>query len=167
MFHNAHEYATLCTGESPAPARYCAPRLEEGYEVEAVRQRLARRAGLLGSSDASPLGALQGYVDCIRSTRIAGWAQNSDAPEAAVSLDIFADGKFIGRVLANAYREDLKSAGLGSGRHGFVFTPPAGLDFAPAAVEVRRTLDGAALEHSGAAGSASCGVKPHRRAAVA
>jgi hypothetical protein len=42
-------------------------------------------------------------------------------------------------------REDLERAGLGSGRHSFEFTPPAGLAFAADAVEVRRSLDGAAL----------------------
>ena len=129
-----------------APSHYCAPRLDEGYEVEAVRQRLAQRAGLLRSADAPQLGALRGYIDRVRASSIAGWAQNADAPEAPVCLDIFADGKLIGRVLANAFRDDLKAAGLGSGRHAFTFTPPAGLNFAPDAVEVRRSLDGACLE---------------------
>ena len=54
----------------------------------------------------------------------------------------------IGQILANRYREDLERAGLGSGRHSFEFTPPAGLAFTPGAVEVRRSLDGAALKLS-------------------
>jgi hypothetical protein len=57
--------------------------------------------------------------DRVRAGSIAGWAQNTDAPEAPVGLDIFADGKLIGQVLANSYREDLKRAGLGTGRHAF------------------------------------------------
>jgi hypothetical protein len=166
MFHNAHDYATLYADDVRQPACYCAPRLDEGYEVEAVRQQLAQRAGLLRSADAPQLGALRGYIDRIRASSIAGWAQNADAPEAPVCLDIFADGKRIGRVLANSYREDLNGAGLGSGRHAFTFTPPAGPVFTPDAVEVRRSLDGAALDRS-----ASCAPAPnvmlHRRAAVA
>jgi O-antigen biosynthesis protein len=51
----------------------------------------------------------------------------------------------IARVLANTHREDLKRAGLGSGRHAFDFTPPAGLGVPGDTVEVRRSLDGAAL----------------------
>ena len=145
MFHNAHDYDTLYAGEVRRPACYCAPRLDEGYEVEAVRQRLALRAGLVGAADVPRLGALRGYIDRVRSSSIAGWAQNADAPEAPVCLDILADGKLIGRVLANVYREDLKAAGLGSGRHAFTFTPPAALVVVPGAVEVRRSLDGAAL----------------------
>jgi hypothetical protein len=148
LFHNAHEYATLYAQEHAAPAHYCAPRLDHGYEIEAVRQRLALRAGLARSADAPRPGALRGYIDRIRATGIAGWTQNADAPEAPVCLDIFADGKLIGQVLANHYRDDLKRAGLGSGRHGFIFTPPAGLVFAPDAIEVRRSLDGAALPPS-------------------
>lgn len=61
------------------------------------------------------------------------------------SLTFFAGGHLIGHVLANRYREDLERAGLGSGRHGFVFSPPPGLAFAPNAVEVRRSLDGTLL----------------------
>jgi hypothetical protein len=164
MFHNAHEFDTLYAEESPAPAHYCAPRLNEGYEVEAVRQRLAQRAGLLRHADVPQLGALRGHIDRIRSTSIAGWAQNADAPEAPVCLDIFADGKLIGQVLANSYRDDLKCAGLGSGCHGFNFIPPVGLVFAPNSVEVRRSLDGVALERS-ASGAPASHVTPHRRAA--
>ncbi len=163
IFHNAHQFDTLYADEPPAPAHYCAPRLSEGYEVEAVRQRLAQRAGLLNSSDTSQLGVLRGYIDCIRASLIAGWAQNTDAPEASVCLDIFADGKLLGRVLANTYREDLKAAGLGSGRHSFLFTPPAGLDFTSATIEIRRSLDGARLDGA----SASPDVRLHRRAAGA
>ena len=99
----------------------------EGYEVEAVRQRLARRVGLLRARRRTAPGALRGYIDRVRASSIAGWAQNADAPEAPVCLDIFADGKFIGRLLANIYRDDLQAAGLGSGRHGFEFIPPAGV----------------------------------------
>ena len=34
-----------CSLPKPAPVRFCAARLEDGYEVEAVRQRIARRGG--------------------------------------------------------------------------------------------------------------------------
>jgi hypothetical protein len=148
MFHNAHEFETLYSQEQPAPASYCAPRLDEGYEVEEVRQRLALRTGLPRFADAPQLGALRGHIDRIRATSISGWAQNSDTPEAPVCLDIHADGKLIGRVLANSYRDDLKRAGLGSGRHAFTFTAPAGIALAAGTVEVRRSLDGAVLHSS-------------------
>jgi type VI protein secretion system component Hcp len=147
LFHNAHEYRALFPDAPQVAARYCAARLEEGYEVEAARQQIDVRAGLRAAADAPALD-LRGYVDVASRRRIAGWAQAIGHPEAPVCLDIFAGGRLIGRTLANRYREDLAQAGLGSGRHGFEFTPPAGLAFAPHAVEVCRSLDGAALDFS-------------------
>ena len=46
MFQNVHEYRVLYP-EAAAPGRFCAPRLESGSEVEAIRQRLAGIAGRL------------------------------------------------------------------------------------------------------------------------
>jgi hypothetical protein len=148
MFHNAHEYDTLYTDEVRRPARYCAPRLDDGYEVEAVRRAIAQRAGLLSASDAPRTGELRGYIDLVGERCIAGWAQNADYPEAPVCLDIYAGGRLIGQTLANRYRGDLAQAKLGSGCHSFAFAPAAGLDFATDMVEVRRSLDGEALEFS-------------------
>ena len=145
MFHNAHEYDALYPDVVTAPAHYCAPRLGEGYEVEAVRRAIAQRAGLLRASDGPRTGELRGYIDIVSETAIAGWAQSVDHPEAAVCLDIYAGDRLIGQALANCHREDLKRAGLGSGHHGFAFTLPAGLAIGSDTVQVRRSLDGAAV----------------------
>ena len=144
MFHNAEEYAALYPDAVTGFAQYCAPRLEDGYEVEAVRQRIALRAGLVLADKG--LGQLRGLVDRISSNCIAGWAQNADHPEAPVCLDIYAGGQLIGQVLANRYCEELARAGVGSGHHGFEFELPDGLAVAGKAVDVRRSLDGVALE---------------------
>jgi hypothetical protein len=144
MFHNAHEYRTLYPQEAATGlARYCAPRHEDGYEVEAARQRIALRAGLWTSDDERGVGVLRGYIDLASPCSIAGWAQNVDYPEAPVCLDIYAGGRLIGQTLANRYRQDLEHAGLGSGHHSFEFIPPAELAQEYRAVEVRRSLDGA------------------------
>jgi hypothetical protein len=147
MFHNAHEYRARYPDAPFGPVQYCAPRREDGYEVEAVRSRIERRAGLRPATTEVPHG-LRGYVDVVTAQRIAGWAQSSDHPEAPVRLDIYAGGQLIGQTLANRYRQDLQQAGFGSGAHSFEFTPPVGLNFAPNAVEVRRSLDGAILTSS-------------------
>ncbi|GBR67975.1 Hint domain-containing protein [Gluconobacter kanchanaburiensis] len=47
MFHNADDYAALYPDSPPQPPRYCAPRLEEGAELEAIYRRLCLRAGRL------------------------------------------------------------------------------------------------------------------------
>ncbi len=44
MFHNAAEYRVLYPDAARTPARYCAPRLEEGEALDAVQRRLAALA---------------------------------------------------------------------------------------------------------------------------
>jgi hypothetical protein len=162
LFHNAHDYRTMYPDAATRPAQYCARRLQDGYELEAVRQRIAMRSGLASGGEAMPVGNLRGYVDRITADCIAGWAQNPDHPEAPVCLDIYASGQLIGQVLANRYRDDLDRAGMGSGRHSFAFIPPVELFFDPASVEVRRSLDGVALQLTAGAWShaAAEGVAP-------
>ncbi|MGB7099542.1 MAG: Hint domain-containing protein, partial [Xanthobacteraceae bacterium] len=145
MFHNAHEYLTLYPHAAVGLAQYCARRVQDGYEVEAVRHQIAQRAGLCSGHDEPRIGTLRGHVDLVSTACITGWAQNLEHPEAPVCLNVFVGGRLIGEVLANRYREDLKQAGVGSGHHSFAFVPPAGLAFTPDAVELRRSLDGARL----------------------
>ena len=158
IFHNADEYRALYPETVTGIAQYCAPRLEDGYEVEAVRQRIALRAGLVLAE--KRIGHLRGHLNRVTNNCIAGWAQNTDHPEAPVCLDIYAGGQLIGQVLANRYREDLARAAIGSGCHGFEFIPPAGLTFAPDAVDVRRSLDGVPLAPT----ITSMDAEPHPRA---
>jgi hypothetical protein len=146
MFHNAHEYYMLHSEQRAESAHYRSPRREDGYEVEAIRRRIAGRAGLdLGGES---VGELRGHIDLISADCIAGWAQNMDHPEAPVCLDIYVDGRLVGQVLANRYREDLKRAGIGSGRHGFNFPRAAGPASACGTAEVRRSFDSASLPFS-------------------
>ena len=143
MFNNAHEYRGLYPDAAVAEARYCAPRVRDGYQIEAVRQAINARAGHHASRVSAP--KLRGNIDQIGAGRIAGWAQNPDHPEMPVCLDILADGQLIGQILANRYRTDLETAGLGSGRHAFEFIPPGELRLSAHTVEVRRSLDGQLL----------------------
>jgi hypothetical protein len=176
MFHNAPDYYALYPDGVTAPARYCSLRLDEGFEVETVRRRIAARAGLLRAADGERIGSLRGYIDEANAYRIVGWAQNVDHPDAPVCLDILANGQLIGQVLANRHRADLEQAGIGSGFHAFEFILPTGIDLATA--EVRRSLDGVALQLSAdprlavrspkvAAVQRSPNVAVHRRAASA
>jgi hypothetical protein len=142
MFHNAQDYYVLYREAASAPQHYCAPRCEQGYEVEAARRRIAHRAGQVAENNA---GALRGHIDAVKETYVKGWAQNTDHPEAPVCLDIYMGGQLLGQVLANRNRDDLAKAGLASGRYGFVFRPPAGMTLTAGAVEVRRSHDGAVL----------------------
>jgi Hint domain len=155
LFHNAHEYRALYPDATNEVLQYCAPRLRDGYELEAARRRIALRAGLQAPDQQARVGSLRGFVDLISPGRIAGWAQSTDHPGAPVCLDIYVDGELIAQTLANRYRSDLKRAGIGDGRHSFEFKPPAGLVIAAEVVEVRRSLDGAVLQRSACARAAA------------
>ncbi len=151
MFHNAHEFAGLYPQQAPAAAVYCAPRIEAGEALAAVKREIDQRAGL-----ALPgLGAtLRGRVDTLEGLVLSGWAQNPDQPEAPVCLDVLLDGVAVARTVANQFRPDLLAAGLGSGCHSFRVRLPAKAK--QARIEVRRTSDGHAL-----------GVLDNRRRAAA
>jgi subtilisin family serine protease len=142
LFHNASEFQILYPDRVNTQARYCAPRCDEGYEIEAARRRIDARAGLRTTAR---LPALRGYVDAVGARSVAGWAQNIEHPDAPVCLDVYVAGELVGRVLANRYRADLARAGIGSGCHSFEFTLPCNLR-KEAAVVVRRSLDGAELQ---------------------
>ena len=144
MFRNADEYRALNPDAPSGPVRYCAPRRQYGYEVAAARAHIEQRAGWRPAPTELQPG-LRGSVDVVTTKLIAGWAQGTEYPEAPVCLDIYAGGQLIGQTLANGYRDDLRQAGLGSGRHSFVFTPSGGRDFPHRVIEVRRSLDGAVI----------------------
>ncbi len=143
MFQNVADYFALYPeAVSKRLTPPFAPRRDEGFEIEAARQKIASRAGIVSTS--AP-GDLRGWVEGVSADALWGWALNSGDPQNPVSLHILADGCVIGRVLANRFRADLKEAGLGDGRHAFEFHPPKGVDFSRAHVELRRASDGAAL----------------------
>ncbi|MBV9783538.1 MAG: Hint domain-containing protein [Acidisphaera sp.] len=160
MFHNAHEYRTRYPEAVPVPPVYCAARLENGFELEAIRVRIDARAGVI--SPAPECGALRGFIDNGRGARLWGWAQDPARPEAPVCLDILVNGVLVAQTLANRYRPDLEAAGLGSGRHSF------DLHLAVAvreddALEVRRSADASplAMAEIGPTAPAAAG-KPRR-----
>jgi len=146
LFVNAHEYRAMYPDAAAAPAQYCARRLVEGYEVEAMRRRIALRAGPVSDDEVAQPGDLRGYVDRVNADCVAGWARNIDHPEAPVCLDVYAGDHLIGQVLANRYREDLEQAGMGSGRHSFEFAMPEALSCGLDQIEVRRSVDGTEVE---------------------
>ena len=145
MFHNANEYFDIFGAAMPGQAEYCVPRHTDGYEVEAARRLVNRRAGLKSAEAEPVVGELRGHVDVTNSRCIAGWAQDVDRPETPVCLDIWMGRQLLGRTLANRYRHDLRQAGLGSGHHSFEFPLSKGLRFAADTIRVCRSLDGKAV----------------------
>jgi hypothetical protein len=141
QFHNAAEFHTLYPdAPSMAPMQ---PRLEDGFALQFIQDRLAARAGMRPTAE--PAGALRGYVDQVGPDYVCGWAQDIDSPEEPVALEITSGGMPVLCALANAWRADLRQAGLGSGFHAFNVKCPAGLK---GLVTVQRVSDGALLPNA-------------------
>ena len=80
----------------------------------------------------------EGYLDSADCQSIAGWAWDSNQPDAAIDVDIYDGAALIGTVTANQFRQDLLNAGKGNGVHGFTFATPASLrDGQPHSIRVK------------------------------
>ncbi len=138
MFANASEYYDLYDIDEPGRS-FCAPRIEEGYQLEAIRLRLALRAGIFPRPAAKP-GELAGHVERFEGGVLEGWVMDRAKPEVPVELEVLIDGEVAMTVLANRYRTDLDRAGLAGGRCGFTVELPAVTPLEH--LEVRRAVDG-------------------------
>jgi hypothetical protein len=151
MFDNAAGFAALYPDDASPAWTFCAERVENGEALADIRHGVNLRAGLADGDwrqDHAP-GPLKGNLEVVSDDDIAGWAQDSSAPERPVLLEILDNGEVIARVLANAYRGDLEQAGLGSGRHAFSVRPVLRRSDKPGhVIKVRRASDQAALPGS-------------------
>lgn len=140
MFHNAADYARMYPDEAPRRWRFAAPRVEQGWRLQEIRDRLA------GLALAAPhSGRLRGHIDRQGGGVIEGWAMDEEHPAVPVELEMVAHGQHLGCLIANRYRIDLDRAGIGRATHAFVAELP-GLDPALfAAVTLHRLSDGATL----------------------
>ena len=59
-----------------------------------------------------------GYVDACDDGMLTGWAARPGDP-VPVTVEVMCEGVSLGLAAARIYREDLKAAGIGDGRHGF------------------------------------------------
>ncbi|MFT8505487.1 Hint domain-containing protein [Acetobacter sp.] len=136
MFHNAGEYDVLYPDAGTVAARYCAPRVEEGAQLEGIRRRLNPAA-----RKSAALAPLEGYLDVATHRHVRGWARVPGS-ERPVRLQIVDNGVVLGEVLADRMRDDVGSA------CGFYFDIPGGLSAVERHVlEIRRADDHALLGH--------------------
>jgi hypothetical protein len=135
-FQNSASFLSLYPGPE-ARQKPCLPRLDSGLYLHIIQSRLNQRAGII--SQPSPVGELRGFIDEAGPVLVRGWAQDSLNTEKPVLLYIFCDDQVIGHVLANKFREDLLTSGLGTGCHAFEFIlPPM---FSGYTIQVRRSMD--------------------------
>jgi glycosyltransferase involved in cell wall biosynthesis len=63
--------------------------------------------------------SVEGYVDSLTKWGAVGWAWMPALPDESVEIEAVADGKVIGRALANQKRNDMLEDGRGTGLYGF------------------------------------------------
>ena len=89
-----------------------------------------------------------GLLERCDAIEIAGWLAMTGSDER-LTVEIIADGRPLGRALAENYRGDLEDAKVGDGIHGFLFTPPTWLmDGKDHEIEVRELKTGLPLPGS-------------------
>ena len=143
MFHNAAEYHSMHPDAVRVPPHYCAPRLEDGETVEAIRRRLAARV-----APQPAIGTLLGRIDLVTDDRIQGWARSVPS-DAKVQLRILDGEVVLGEVTAQLHRPDLEQTGIGDGRFGFELIVPGGLSPAMRhVIRVQRIDDARDIEGS-------------------
>lgn len=91
-----------------------------------------------------------GFADTMTLYEIRGWAWDPDHPNDPVAIELLDGDTVVLKVLADLYRVDLDTNGIGNGRHGFVIASPAAIfQHSRHFVRVRRALDGLDLTNSG------------------
>ena len=69
-------------------------------------------------------GNFEGFLDKVECGSFRGWAWDASQPNTPVSVEFFADGQSLGSVVADLFRQDIKDAGKGNGKHVYAFTTP-------------------------------------------
>jgi hypothetical protein len=90
----------------------------------------------------------EGLIEGVRDGQLYGWCWLTKAA-APVMLDVLVDQRFVMRVTADVFRQDLLDAGIGHGRHGF-FVPVETLHARPdSTIRVWVAEHGIELNNSG------------------
>lgn len=90
----------------------------------------------------------EGLIEGVRNGQLYGWCWLTHAPDP-VRLDVLVDQRFVMRVMADTFRQDLLEAGIGHGRHGF-FIPIDALQAQPSSlIRVWVAEHGIELNNSG------------------
>ncbi len=88
------------------------------WPSEVLRERACR---LDRKSPAETGGRYQGWIDRVDAQHVAGWAWDLTRPERTVDVEVYDGDHRIATAPAGLYRPDLVEAGIGNGRHGFLY----------------------------------------------
>lgn len=94
------------------------------------------------------MGEYRGRIDECSGGVVAGWAASSEPGENPVTLEVVVEDQVVAAGTADLFREDLRAAGLGDGRHAFQFNLPLTVGRLPK-VSVRVRVQGTSTELDG------------------
>ena len=72
-----------------------------------------------GSKKTKPSSRLEGSFDHADAKTVGGWAWDTSQPNMPIKVEIYEGAALLTTILAEEFREDLKSAGKGDGKHAF------------------------------------------------
>jgi hypothetical protein len=140
MFDNADEFHDLY-GADRGAVTFSAQRLDEGVQLEAIRRRIAARAGLI--APVAGAGELKGNIERVADGVVHGWVSDTTS-SAPVEFELVADGEVVGHGIANRYRVDLDYHRIAGGHAGFSMAVPASVE-SVGQLQLRRVTDGATV----------------------
>jgi hypothetical protein len=80
-----------------------------------------------GAEDQPPAARFEGSLDKVEVGSVGGWAWDASRPQTPIQVEIY-DGKtLLSTITAAEFREDLKKAGKGDGKHAFNYALAATL----------------------------------------
>lgn len=92
---------------------------------------------------------LEGVHDITNCNGIIGWAWDRNHPDNPVKVDIFVGERLLATVTAGDFRQDLLDAGIGDGRHNFMYpVPPQLKDGKPHVIRMKFAGTNVELAHT-------------------
>ncbi len=120
----------------------------KNYGLKISALNLRRLGGARRDGKGSYVGVARlGHIDRVKDGVIFGWIKDEDS-DVPLTVDILLRGAPVGTALiADRHRQDVQSAGFGTGHHGFEFAIPDEhlKDMVGALIEVRRSSSGEIL----------------------
>ena len=102
-----------------------------------------------GKLSANSVPDYQGNYEVANCETISGWVWDRKQPDSSVSVGVYDGETRLLNIPANQYRQDLWDAGVGNGRHSFVYTVPEKLkDGQPHSIQVKTSETGFVLFNS-------------------
>lgn len=92
---------------------------------------------------------LEGVHDITNCNGVIGWAWDRNRPDEPVKVDIYDGDKLLATVTAGEFRQDLLDAGIGNGKHGFLYiVPPQLKDARPHMIRMKYAGTSTDLAHT-------------------